>query len=143
MLAHAQGGETPGAKISAHNVLENTRQGENQTRSDTDKEDSSNLAPPASRSVKILASTTAKKELSPPHVQSKRHTGVGKQRKGADTPESVEWLETLGERDDAGVDASADRSVVVKRHDRVHLSPVNATCQWSTATGGCANENAP
>lgn len=55
------------------------------------------------------------------HVKGKRNTSVGEEDQKPDTVQSVEWLETLDEWQDAEVDDSADGGVVVERDKGVHL----------------------
>jgi len=55
------------------------------------------------------------------HIQGERDTGVGEENQKSDSVKRVEWLQSLGEGQNAQVDGGADWGVVVERDDRVHL----------------------
>ena len=55
------------------------------------------------------------------HVERKGDTGVREHDEGSQFAELVEWRESFCEGNDACVDDSADRGVVVQGDDGIHL----------------------
>lgn len=72
------------------------------------------------------------------HVERKGDTGVGEHDEGSQFAELVEWCEPFGEGNDACVDDGADRGVVVKGDDGVHLENM-VICQPNVGSAICAS----
>lgn len=104
------GSESKDGSGDEEDILENTGKSQDETRSNTDQKDGGN-------------------------VQSKRETGVGEENKESNSVESVEWLESLGEGENAKVDDGTDWSVVVEGDNRIHLQPVEEKLNHDQSRG--------
>jgi len=90
--------------------LEDTSQGQNQSRASSDQEDGGD-------------------------VERERDGSVGGEDERSDSGDGVERLESLGEGKDAGVDDGTDGGVVVERDQRIHLEPVEEDCEGERGRG--------
>jgi len=116
---------------ATHDILEHTREGQDETRSNSDQKDSGDLYPRnhlVSHTIRFACDSHSNINLNT-HVEGKRHSSVGKQDKRADSLEVVKRLDTLDQQHEDKVESSADGRIVVEGDQGVHLERKKRDCK--------------